>query len=235
MNFRRMQFYGITIIFLLALVLLDFKTMEAEASPSAAGISGIVTAGGEPVEGAYLELHEIPFGKKLSTLTIPDGTYLFTDIQSSTGPYYQVLFFNGMETPYNSSYLEFWWSDEIVGYTTGSQYSVNSFDIDNLEPINPADDAVIKLPYTFTWQPYAHDLIYYSFWLFNESHEVIFSRNITTPTITMTDLPEGVEFGDQYRWTVGIFTLRSGYGFISEHPVVFSDQYMVFLPVVVSE
>ncbi|MBQ5407888.1 MAG: carboxypeptidase regulatory-like domain-containing protein, partial [Prevotella sp.] len=82
---------------LLTVVVLIWSTVTMVAQVTTAGISGIVTAGGEEAIGATVTAKHVPSGAVYRAVTNIDGQYTMTGMRAG-GPYEVEITYIGFQT-----------------------------------------------------------------------------------------------------------------------------------------
>ncbi len=180
------------------------------------GIQGRVTCRGAPATGVFLVLVHV-VGDTATELqmaqTWEGGRYAFASAPSlGAGESYYVKFPNDEGDP---SYVSGWYGPDITTYQAGDDVHGGDFDIASIDLLAPADGAAVGLPAEFSWEPRAFGSYSYSWLLYDEAAGRRWaSRDLgNVGAFTLSSLPDGVEYGRDYRWYVRIYESQDSFGY----------------------
>ncbi|MGE5603100.1 MAG: S8 family serine peptidase, partial [Nitrososphaerales archaeon] len=182
-----------------------------------AGIYGLVTYNGAPAGGLTLDLRHwngSGYSTQATTTTGSDGRYSFTGVPSlPTGHSYYVRYLNS-SVPGNPDYVSGWYNPEIESYTAGANVAGGDFDIANVFLTSPPNGYSSALPITFQWtkRTVAGDTYVFGMFDLNTNHEWDSNDLGPASSFTLTSLPAGFSFGQQYGWYVLVFKGPTSYG-----------------------
>lgn len=181
------------------------------------GIYGRVTQNGYSAAGIYLELRYFngtSWSTKKTTFTDSGGNFSFTSVTSlSSGQTYYVRFLNSMNG-YDDSKLWYWGTRSIREYTTGDNVHIGDFDIANIDHVSPADDASVRLPYTFQWtKRTATPDDFYEIYLYDSDYDPDWYMDVRKNNSLRFDcLPPDFSLNYQYRWVINVYGGDGGSG-----------------------
>jgi hypothetical protein len=192
-------------------------TPTPTATPSGSGIYGKVTYNGAPAAGLALDLRHwngASYSTQATTTTASDGGYSFTGVPSlPSGHSYYVRYVNGNITN-NPNYVSGWYNADIESYNAGDNVPGGDFDIANVQLSSPGNNYSSALPITFQWDKRAVAGDTYAFGMFDLSTGEEWDTNDlgSVSSFTLTSLPSGANFGQQYGWYVIVYKGTSSYG-----------------------
>lgn len=174
---------------------------------AARGFTGLVTEGGVPAVGAWINLRRWDPGSygwsdEAGIQTDSQGRYYFENLGSlGPGELYDVIY--EFTTPSQVG----WGAPVIEHYSAGSLVVLPTFDLAGVDDIAPAPDAFITLPYTFQWTarqttPQDHYTVWFSgTWPYFNSGDLGHASSFT-----LKSLPAGSQFGpaNPYYWQIAI-------------------------------
>lgn len=185
------------------------------------GLAGIVTYGGQAIEGALVELWRCDgdasrcvTGREAvdATMTQADGSYSFTQVQRTpAGKALYVLFDNPRD---NRDYLNFWRGPNIVGYN-GVDTLANAahFDIANVFLEEPAPNATVVNPATFRWLRRGILTDDYRLTFMDMSGQPLgLGGRLGYVSTVRYDVEGALAFGRPYLWNVWVYGPDGGYG-----------------------
>lgn len=125
------------------------------ARAAVAGISGQVTANGDPVAGVDIQLRQYQAGVNipvLTTTTTITGHFAFANPPTPPEGWTYYAYYGPNTT--DPAYVFEWLGPDIVGYTEGSAADAGSLDIADAPLLAPPPNAVMAtFPITFTFTP----------------------------------------------------------------------------------
>ncbi|MCO6451700.1 MAG: hypothetical protein J5I90_13025 [Caldilineales bacterium] len=182
---------------------------------SDSGIYGVVTYKSTPVSNVIVSLVREEEGDETviaTATTNDDGEYLFNDTPTlQPGQRYFVRFGPNQS---NSRYLMIWFGPYVSTYTAGESTHGSDFDIEDVRPVLPSNNATSALPLTFIWDWRSYPADTYGFRLF----DLTTFDNWTTGDIghvdsfVLKDLPSGVSFGTAYGWNPMVYNGDDAFG-----------------------
>jgi len=179
------------------------------------GITGTVFFKGQPEPDAVLELREIDAQDAETTVattsTDSDGDYVFADVPTlPSGHAYYVRYRNpsGGGTADNDR-IGLWFSNSIHAYRAGESADGGSFDVADVELVEPPPGATVPFGTTFRWQLRggsfrAQDDELAIRWMEESGDTIGFSAKTRASSLRVdrADLPARMSPGRRYRWSM---------------------------------
>jgi photosystem II stability/assembly factor-like uncharacterized protein len=197
----------------LPVVLRGYSPPDEPVEP--VGIHGRVTFNGAPAAGIDLALQRYD-GDSASTVstarTDTTGHYLFAGVPSlSTSDEYYVRYGPNTTDP---GYLFVWFGPDIPTYVAGTRLHGGDFDVANVHLLLPPSGTTTALPATFTWQRRMIAGDTYRFEVFEpQGDDAWWTDDLgDVGGFTMTGLPSGGAYGQEYGWDVWVFDGPDSFG-----------------------
>lgn len=181
--------------------------------PDGGMIYGTVTENGiaaadTPITLRYYNGHRTT---NIATLTDNFGIFRFRGMASLPIGHTYTIYYPNDE--WDSDRLAYWYCPSFTDYQAGDDHHACSFDVENVDLLNPAVGETSTFPITFEWSTrgIADEIYVVYLRSYEPSYAYHYSPYTPGGTYTLSSLPSGFTYGDTNYWSVNISN-DNGYG-----------------------
>lgn len=189
---------------------------QSSAAPAATGIYGHVNSNGVAAAGVSLELRQYNSSTETvvaTTQTDSSGNYAFTNAPTLPAGYRFFVLYGPNGTDPSRVYV--WLGPDVTSFTAGGSVPGGNFDIGDVKMQAPAHNATLPLPITFSWTMRNVPADEYWLHLGQQSNDELFWNSDSVghgSSTTLTTLPPGFSYSQQYIWYPVVYTPGGGLG-----------------------
>ncbi len=189
---------------------------QTSAGPAATGIYGHVNTNGVAAAGVSLELRQYNSSTETvvaTTQTDSSGNYAFTNAPTLPAGYRFFVLYGPNGTDPSRVYI--WLGPDVTSFTAGGSVPGGNFDIGDVKMQAPMHNATLPLPITFSWTMRNVPADEYWLHLGQQGNDELFWNSDSVghgSSTTLTTLPPGFSYGQQYIWYPVVYTPGGGLG-----------------------
>lgn len=189
---------------------------QPSAAPAATGIYGHVNSNGVAAAGVSLELRQYNSSTETvvaTTQTDGSGNYAFTNAPTLPAGYRFFVLFGPNGTDPSRVYV--WLGPDITSFTAGGSVPGGNFDIGDVKMQAPAHGVTLPLSIPFSWT--MRNVPADEYWLhlgLAGNNDLYWNSDSVGhgSSYTLTTLPPGFSYGQQYLWYPVVYTPGGGLG-----------------------